>query len=317
MQKLISELIRLYLPSQATAATAANTADMLARRMAGQPAPALRLTTDDGRTRAIVIHFNHTAGAGQEQHWTRLCAVANALQTELGLPAPAVSISGAGYDLWLSLEVPAPPAQVDTFLALLHAAYLPETDAPRMRTGSAAAAAAGMAAAEATGARPAAAADELPPCPLPGGEKWAAFIHPELGASFADEPALEIAPPPAGQAALLDKLHSISTAQFEHALQQLQRAHSKPATGTPTDATSAIPTGIPAGAQASAHAGASATGTPAGAPDRACATICATAPDAYAATPPGLLLKDATLDDIVRFLHARNIEPTFRHLLPK
>jgi hypothetical protein len=29
-----------------------------------------------------------------------------------------------------------------------------------------------------------------------------------------------------------------------------------------------------------------------------------------------LLLRDATLEDIVRHLHAKNIEPTFRHLLP-
>jgi hypothetical protein len=34
------------------------------------------------------------------------------------------------------------------------------------------------------------------------------------------------------------------------------------------------------------------------------------------ATPQdGLLLKDATLEDIVQFLHAKNIEPTFRHLI--
>lgn len=30
-----------------------------------------------------------------------------------------------------------------------------------------------------------------------------------------------------------------------------------------------------------------------------------------------LLLKDATLEDIIQFLHQRNIEPTFRHLLVK
>jgi hypothetical protein len=28
-----------------------------------------------------------------------------------------------------------------------------------------------------------------------------------------------------------------------------------------------------------------------------------------------LLLRDATLEDIVRFLHAKQIEPTFRHLI--
>jgi hypothetical protein len=29
-----------------------------------------------------------------------------------------------------------------------------------------------------------------------------------------------------------------------------------------------------------------------------------------------LLLKDATLEDIVRHLHSLGIEPTFRHVLP-
>lgn len=35
-----------------------------------------------------------------------------------------------------------------------------------------------------------------------------------------------------------------------------------------------------------------------------------------AAQADGLLLRDATLEDIVRYLHAKNIEPTFRHLIP-
>jgi hypothetical protein len=34
-----------------------------------------------------------------------------------------------------------------------------------------------------------------------------------------------------------------------------------------------------------------------------------------APTPASLLLKDATLEDIVRHLHAMGIEPTFRHVL--
>jgi hypothetical protein len=42
----------------------------------------------------------------------------------------------------------------------------------------------------------------------------------------------------------------------------------------------------------------------------------APAPRAAPAAPQeGLLLKDATLEDIVRHLHAMNIEPTFRHLI--
>jgi hypothetical protein len=47
------------------------------------------------------------------------------------------------------------------------------------------------------------------------------------------------------------------------------------------------------------------------------------APAAPVGAPPpppaadGLLLKDATLEDIVRVLHARGIEPTFRFTLPR
>lgn len=35
------------------------------------------------------------------------------------------------------------------------------------------------------------------------------------------------------------------------------------------------------------------------------------------AAASGLLLKDASLEDIIEFLHCKNIEPTFRHLLVK
>jgi hypothetical protein len=34
-------------------------------------------------------------------------------------------------------------------------------------------------------------------------------------------------------------------------------------------------------------------------------------------TPEALLLKDATLEDIIKHLHSMNIEPTFRHLLKR
>ena len=46
---------------------------------------------------------------------------------------------------------------------------------------------------------------------------------------------------------------------------------------------------------------------------RALATTTATT----TTTPEGLLLKDATLEDIIAHLHAMNIEPTFRHLLKR
>ncbi|NHZ99628.1 hypothetical protein [Massilia sp. CCM 8734] len=246
MQKMMSELSRLYIPAGAL------TPDLLAQRRAGRSALAIALADGDV-TRAVVIPFRKTPGAGEAQHWTHLCALANGLQAELGFPAPAVSISASdGYYLWLSLEAPTPIAHVRTFLELVRKAYVPEM-APF---------------ADAAGAPV-----ELPPCLDPQSGKWAAFIDAGLGAAFADESGLEMAPPLAAQAALLERLDRIGAAQFQHAIDVLGHAH-----GAPAAVSKPV---IPAGADA----------------------------------PDGLLLRDATLEDIVRFLHAKNIEPTFRHLI--
>jgi hypothetical protein len=248
MQKLISELTRLYLPAAGTVSP-----EVLARHLSGQTTVATRLATDDGLTRAMVIDFPKMADGEEAQHWTRLCEAANALQSQLGFPAPAVSISGTnGYRLWLSLATPVPAAQAQKFLGLLRRAYFPDVYlAPDAVT----------------------APVELPPCLNQATGKWAAFIHPGLGASFADESGLEMAPPLAGQVAFLEGVQSISEAQFLHALNTLEQSHgSAPAASMP-------------------------------APRRTAAV-------------DGLLLKDATLEDIVEFLHSKNIEPTFRHLIP-
>lgn len=239
MQKLISELTRLYLPAGLAAP------DELAQQLRGEAAGSVGLVSDAGLTRAAVIAFRKTGAADDTGHWTLLCAVANALQAELGLPAPAVSISGVdGFHLWLSLEKPTPVARVRQFVERLHATYFADTALD-------------------AGAPP------LPPCLIAGTGKWSAFINPGLGASFADESGLDMAPPLAGQVALLGGLQSVTAVQFQHAMDQLQQA-------------SAAPPAIAA---------------------------------RQAAAPSGLLLKDATLEDIIAHLHAQNIEPTFRHLI--
>lgn len=246
MQKLISELTRLYLPANTLSP------EVLELQLLGQTTRPISLVTDNGLTRAMVIAFRKMADSEEAQHWTLLCAAANALQVQLGLPAPAVSISGAdGYGLWLSLEVPAPTAQIQKFLELLRKACFPSVE---LRPDAASAPV------------------ELPPCLHASTGKWAAFIHPGLGASFADEAGLEMAPPFAGQAALLESLQSISEAQFLRAMKLLEQSHGlAPMTSAPV-------------------------------PERASAR-------------DGLLLKDATLEDIVSYLHSKNIEPTFRHLI--
>jgi len=257
MQKLLSELKRLYLidGQQYRESGKDGSGDLsqaiLEQHLRGEKTIALDLATPGGLTRVVLIAFDGAAEGKGEQYWSALCEVAHALQATLELPAPAVSISGGnGYGLWLSLETPVPVALAQQFSELLRAAYCPDI------------------------ACNSAAVAELPPCLHPSSGKWAAFINPGMGASFAEEPALEMAPPLDAQAAFLDGVRSIGAAQFAHALDMLRQKH--------------------------------------GAPEKPHLPVRDTA-----AAPAGLLLKDATLEDIVRHLHAKNIEPTFRHLIVK
>lgn len=239
MEKLISELGRLYLPA-GVVTNAAWEAHL-------HGAAALALAGLDGAVRAVALPFPVLRDQEEGHHWRRLCDVANDLQTRFGLPAPAVSVSGDnGYCLWLSLEQPMPAADAARLLALLHAAVMPDLPAPGP-------------------------APVLPPCLHPASGRWSAFIHPGMGASFADGSGLEMAPPLSGQVAFIEGLHSITPDQVADLQRQLQ---------PPPTASAPAPQQRPAAAP----------GT------------------------DGLLLKDATLEDIVAFLHAKNIEPTFRFI---
>lgn len=267
MEKLIEELTRLYLAPEAV------TREALAQHIQGQATLAIKLTTADGLTRALAIPFRKTAGSAEGQHWTRLCEVANALQADFGLPAPAVSIDGGiAYHLWLSFAEPVPSAEAQDFLVRLCQACVPEFEpAPDAAT----------------------APVYLPPSLNRRTGKWAAFIHPGMGASFAEESGLEMAPPLAGQAAFLEGLESITPEHFRHALDKLKQGKAAapvpaPVASMPVATVAHLPVAQPVPAPVSASAAAE-----------------------------GLLLKDATLEDIVRFLQSKNIEPTFRFLMPK
>ncbi len=245
MHKLISELRRLYLLNDQRYDD-----ESLAWHLSGETTLSVDWAKAAGLTRALVIDFHK---APNELHWTRLCDVANALQSELGLPAPAVSVSGGtSYGLWLSLASPISVAQARQFLALLHKAYFEDEPMDIGRT-----------------------AVELPPCLHHATGLWGAFINPGMGASFADELGLEMQPPIAAQTAFLEGLQSIGDAEFAKALALLQQKQAAPQLAEP-----------PAAAAA-------------------------------ATTPEGLLLKDATLEDIIVHLHAMNIYPTFRHPLKR
>lgn len=239
MHKLISELKRLYLLNS-------DADQLLAESVQGSQTPVINLASG-GRLRALVIDFRK---AEADRHWQRLCDVANALQHELGLPAPAVSVSGGDcYRLWLSLAEPVALAQAQRFLALLQRTYFEDEEIALDRT-----------------------ALELPPCLHRASGLWAAFINPGMGGALAEDLGLEIAPSETAQAAFLEKLDSITADQFAQALATLEARHG------------------------------------------ACAPA---APAPPAAAPHQLLLRDATLEDIVRHLHALGIEPTFRHVLKR
>ena len=241
MRKLIAELRRLYLPGDRRHDDAELEAHLRGERTIG-----VDLANGDGLARALVIEFRKLPDDG---HWSQLCETANALQTELGLPAPAVSVSGGdSYGLWLSLETPVPAARLRQLKTLLHQAYFAQQDIDVDKS-----------------------VVELPPCLHQSSGLWAAFINPGMGASFADDLGLDMQPPVAAQTAFLEGLRGITAKELEHAFEVL---------GT--------------------DAGSAASVTPA-------------APKA-GATPGGLLLKDATIEDIVRHLQERNIEPTFRFL---
>lgn len=219
MQKIIAELARLYIPLGTLSP------DVLNQHLLGQATQPISLVDGNGLTRAMMIPFRKMADGEDAQHWSLLCSVANALQTQLGLPAPAVSISGSdGYGLWLSLEAPTPTALVQQFLELLHAAHFADMD---LRSDVVTAPV------------------ELPPCLNQSSGKWAAFIHPGLGASFADESGLEMAPPFAGQAALLEGLPSITHAQLMHAVSVLQQSQAVAApVSAPASEYTAPPVGL-------------------------------------------------------------------------
>ena len=220
MNKLITELQRLYfLDRQRWSGEGILTQEIVDRCVAGELPVAVDLVGADGMARALIVDFEDSAD------WQHVAGLYLAVQDELGLPAPALSISGhQGYTVWFSLASAVPVAQAGAFLAALRASYLAELPANRV------------------GLRPAIdtiARVTLAPGRHPTSGKWAAFIDPTLGGMFIDEPWLEMAPSQDKQAELLAAIKSISAAEFEAALSALHSV--SPVKPAPTDAGPASP----------------------------------------------------------------------------
>ncbi|MEY4753462.1 MAG: hypothetical protein RJA44_1137 [Pseudomonadota bacterium] len=147
--------------------------------------------------------------------WGALAPLWQGVQAELGLPAPAIAVSGCdGYQLWFSLAEARPAAEAQAFLDALRQRWLAELDPQRLSFWP----------------------DPQAPQPAPQVpqlrehcEVWSAFVAADLAPVFADTPWLDIPPNLDGQAELLARLRSITPAEWQHARTLLQPAEPEPA----------------------------------------------------------------------------------------
>lgn len=141
--------------------------------------------------------------------WSSLARLYEAVQSELELPAPAVSVSSRnGFRLWFSLKEGVPVAQAEGFLQALCRKYLADVPEKYLKLFPGSLAADGQAV-------------EIPPRFNESVEKWSAFIDPSLGSMFADEAGLDMPPNPDKQATQLAVCASIDADDFQRALATL------------------------------------------------------------------------------------------------
>lgn len=211
MNRLQTELLRLYLPRPEDAPEdAAQPRDLIDR---------------DGRTRALIIEV------GGPADWPPIERIWMGVQSDLGLPAPAIAVSGVdGLQLWISLAEPVPLGDARAFLEALRQRFLPDLPARRVRLFPCTEEADRHA--------------TLVPSPQSDPERWSAFVMPDLAALFTETPWLDIEPGVDGQADLLARLQSIGAQAFEAARSTL--AATAPS-GSSTPASTAGPSTSPGG----------------------------------------------------------------------
>jgi len=180
MNRLQAEFQRLYTPDS------------------GHGAAPSGLVDAQGKVRALVLELARPAD------WEVLAKVWQGAQLDLGLPAPAIAVSGVdGVQLWFSLAETVSATQAQAFLAALRLHYLPDVAPHRVAL---------MPAPDASS--PTGAVLHARPVPaqqVPTGH-WSVFVAPDLAPVFADTPWLDSPPGDDGQANLLRGLRSITPA---------------------------------------------------------------------------------------------------------
>ena len=253
MDRLYAELARLFFRrEQACRWTSAEAADeardavaalspaIAEQAFAGNGEVALQLAGSgaEAGVRVLAVEFDC---AERSRDWPHVAAFLQALHDDLELPAPALAVRAhAGYAVWISLAQPWALADAVAFLNALRDRYL--TQLPRhvltLRPGDAA---------------PGTDASWLPLLPArhAASGHWSAFIDPGLGALFADEPWLEMAPNRGQQADILATLKSVDAAALARAVDALAASSRGAAErqDDPTPAATAVAQKPPAGAR--------------------------------------------------------------------
>jgi len=179
---------------------------LLALGPEGSGAVQLQLSDGDERIRTLVLEVRRTAS------WEAIATLLQGLADDLELPLPALAVAGpAGYQLWFSLAEPMARSNGQAFLQALCQRYLADIPARNLIL------------------HPSSPDDApcLPPSCLENGH-WSAFIDPTLGAMFRDEPWLEFPPGPEQQADLLASRRSLTKADLERVLAELQQTQPSP-----------------------------------------------------------------------------------------
>lgn len=145
------------------------------------------LIDDAGRTRALVLDWPAPAD------WGAMAAVWRGVQDTLGWPPPAIAVSGGALQLWFSLAEPVDAASAQRLLTALGERFLPAGPSAKPI---------GWPRDDRHAPRPGA--------PLPGDERWSAFVAPDLAPLFALTPWLDVPPGDDGQATLLAALGSVA-----------------------------------------------------------------------------------------------------------
>lgn len=164
-----------------------------------------------GRVRSAVLELVAPVDAAL------LGAVWAGVQNELGLPAPAIVLSGRdGLQLWFALQQPVDAATASALVDGLRRRWLDELPAARLRCWPA----------------PEAAPPALPGTEV-GPERWAALVSPDLAPLFTETPWLDLPPGADAQAALLAPLRPITADELAAALRTLAPPDATTAPGAP------------------------------------------------------------------------------------